>query len=209
MGMVGLLNGLSGSVDAPLAAWGGIDASGHDDLDARGNMWGDSLGDAWGPGGLGLTGIGEGGGRSGRGIGLTNIGTLGGGFCVGCDGFGRNHARLPKRHVPSAPLVRTAPPSVSGRIPPEVIQRIVRMNYGRFRACYESGLRTNPNLEGSVTVNFIINRDGQISSVGGSGSLPDSGVISCISRAFYGLTFPQPEGGIVTVSYSLSLTPGS
>jgi pSer/pThr/pTyr-binding forkhead associated (FHA) protein len=209
MGMVGLLNGLDGTVGAPVAAWGDHEASGHDDINAQGNMWGDAHGAAWGPGGLGLTGIGEGGGRLGHGIGLTNIGTIGGGFCHGCDGFGRSHGRLTKRHVAASPLVRSAPPAVSGRIPPEVIQRIVRINYGRFRACYESGLRSNPNLAGAVTVNFIINRDGQVSSVGGGGSLPDSAVVSCISNAFYGLTFPQPEGGIVTVSYSLSLTPGS
>ena len=36
--------------------------------------------------------------------------------------------------------------SVSGRLPPEVIQRIVRQNFGRFRLCYENGLRSNPNL---------------------------------------------------------------
>ena len=28
---------------------------------------------------------------------------------------------------------------------PEVIQRIVRQNYGRFRLCYENGLRNNPD----------------------------------------------------------------
>jgi hypothetical protein len=171
-------------------------------------MCGGDVGGAFGPGGLGLTGVGEGGGKTGRGIGLTSIGTFGGGLCDGCDGFGRSHGRLARGHVARAPNLRSAPPAVSGRIPPEVIQRIVRLNYGRFRVCYEGGLRTNPNLAGNVTVNFVINRDGQIGSVGGGGSLPDGGVVSCITQAFYGLTFPQPEGGIVTVSYSLLLTPG-
>src|SRR5690606_34518880 len=33
--------------------------------------------------------------------------------------------------------------------------------------------------------------------------LPDSGVVSCTLSSFYGLTFPQPEGGIVTVIYPI------
>jgi len=43
---------------------------------------------------------------------------------------------------------------VNGRLPPEVIQRIVRQNFGRFRNCYESSLRTNPSLTGRVAVKF-------------------------------------------------------
>ena len=98
--------------------------------------------------------------------------------------------------------------NVSGRLPPEVIQRIVRQNFGRFRLCYESGLRNNPNLQGRVAVRFIIGRDGRVSNVGGAGDLPDSGVVSCVTRAFYGLSFPSPDGGIVQVSYPIVFTPG-
>ena len=99
--------------------------------------------------------------------------------------------------------------SVSGRLPPEVIQRIVRQNFGRFRLCYENGLRNNPNLQGRVSVRFVIGRDGAISNVSNGGSdLPDSGVVSCIVRAYYGLSFPQPEGGIVTAVIPVMLSPG-
>jgi hypothetical protein len=38
--------------------------------------------------------------------------------------------------------------------------------------------------------------------------MPDSGVVSCTVRAFYGLSFPQPEGGIVTVTYPIMFAPG-
>jgi hypothetical protein len=98
--------------------------------------------------------------------------------------------------------------SVSGRLPPEVIQRIVRQNFGRFRLCYENGLRNNPNLQGTVSVTFVIGRDGSVSNVGGGGGLPDSGVTSCVTRAFYGLAFPTPEGGVVRVTYPISFSPG-
>jgi hypothetical protein len=43
---------------------------------------------------------------------------------------------------------------VSGRLAPEVIQRIVRANFGQARACYEDGLRRDPNLRGMVRVRY-------------------------------------------------------
>jgi hypothetical protein len=93
-------------------------------------------------------------------------------------------------------------------LPPELIQRVVRQNYGRFRACYEIGLRTNPNLTGRVTARFIISRDGSVTNAANGGSdLPNSEVVSCVVSTFYGLSFPSPENGIVTVSYPILLTP--
>jgi hypothetical protein len=62
---------------------------------AKGNLWGDPIGDSFGAGGLGLSGIGEGGGGYGEGIGLGSIGTTGHGAGVGTGlGFGSGHGRL-------------------------------------------------------------------------------------------------------------------
>lgn len=210
-GMIGLLNsGAGGDPSAPTAPWGRDDSLGNDPLSARGNMWGNEIGDSFGAGGLGLSGIGEGGGGRGEGIGLGSIGTLGHGAGTGTgQGFGSGHGRLGGSHRSKPPSVRMGATSVSGRLPPEVIQRIVRQNFGRFRLCYENGLRNNPNLTGRVSVRFVIGRDGAVSNVGNGGSdLPDGGVVSCVVRAFYGLSFPQPEGGIVTVTYPIMFAPG-
>ncbi len=210
-GMIGLLNtAAAGDPNAPTAPWGRDTSLGMDDVSAMGNMWGDEIGDAYGAGGLGLSGIGEGGGGRGEGIGLGSIGTLGHGAGTGTgQGFGSGHGRLGGAHKTKAPKVRMGATTVSGRLPPEVIQRIVRQNYGRFRMCYENGLRNNPNLEGRVTVRFVIGRDGSVSNVANGGSdIPDSGVVGCVVQAYYGLSFPQPEGGIVTVVYPIMFSPG-
>lgn len=211
-GTIGLLNaGLAGDPNAPTAPWGREDSLGTDEVSARGNMWGDEIGDSYGGGGLGLSGIGEGGGGHGEGIGLGSFNALGHGAGLGDgQGMGNGHGRLAGGHrVKSPPALRFGKTDVSGRLPPEVIQRIVRQNYGRFRMCYEQGLARNPNLEGRVQVRFVINREGTVSNVQNGGSdLPDSAVTSCIIGAYYGLSFPQPEGGIVTVSYPIMFQPG-
>ncbi len=208
-GMIGLLNsGAGGDPDAPTAPWGRDDSLGTDPLSARGNMWGDSIGESFGAGGLGLSGIGEGGGGTGEGIGLGSVGTIGHGAGTGtAQGFGSGHGRLGRSHRARPPRVRMGTTNVSGRLPPEVIQRIVRSNFGRFRVCYQSALKNNPNLQGRVSVRFVISRSGTVNSVSGSGDIPDQSVVSCVTRAFYSLTFPQPEGGIVTVSYPIVFTP--
>ena len=142
-------------------------------------------------GGLGLSGVGEGGGGSGVG-----------------QGFGDGHGRLGGMHSSQAPRVRMGAVSVNGRMPPEVIQRIVRQNFGRFRLCYENGLRTNPELQGRVSVRFTIGVEGAVSNVANAGGdLPDAGVAACVVRGFSGLTFPQPEGGNIVVTYPLLFAP--
>ncbi len=60
----------------------GKTADGIADRAARGEMWGDEIGDSFGAGGLGLTGVGEGGGGRGEGIGLGSIGTATGASTV-------------------------------------------------------------------------------------------------------------------------------
>jgi hypothetical protein len=206
-GMIGLLSTLSGGdPNAVTAPWGGETSLGSNDRSALGNMWGSTLDDAAGAGGLGLSGHEEGGGGKGEGIGIDRIGTVGAAL-GGPGGYSRG---LPQRaHKASAPIVRPQGITTSGKLPPEVIQRIVRQNFGRYRFCYEQGLRQNPNLGGRVAVKFVIGRDGSVSQVSNGGSdLADSNVVSCVVRSFYGLSFPQPENGIVTVTYPIMFQPG-
>lgn len=98
--------------------------------------------------------------------------------------------------------------TVSGRLPPEVIQRVVRQNFSVFRKCYELGLARDPNLQGRVTTRFVIGRDGKVSHVSDQNSdIPDAEVRECVLNSFYKLEFPEPEGGIVTVVYPIQLAP--
>ncbi len=126
---------------------------------------------------------------------------------IGLIRHGQNQGDIPigaLRPMPSTSSMRAGALQVNGRLPPEVISRIVRQNFGRFRLCYENGLRTNPNLQGRVAVKFVIDRTGSVTTATDGGSdLPDSSVVACVVRGFSNLSFPQPEGGIVTVVYPI------
>jgi hypothetical protein len=96
-----------------------------------------------------------------------------------------------------------------GRLPPEVIQQVVRQHYGRFRACYEAGLGRNPTLTGRVSARFVIAEDGTVSRVGNAGStVPDAEVVHCVLALFPRMRFPPPIAGPVTVVYPVMLEPG-
>jgi hypothetical protein len=210
-GMIGLISTMGGGdPNAPTAPWGREESSGSDEKSARGNMFGDTIGDSFGAGGLGLSGVGEGGGGRGEGIGLGNFGGLGHGAGTGTgQGIGNGRGRLGGGHQVKAPKLREGATQVNGRLPPEVIQRIVRQNFGRFRLCYENGMRNNPNLQGRVSVKFVIDRSGAVAMTADGGSdLPDQSVVQCVVRGFGNLSFPQPEGGMVTVVYPIMFNPG-
>ena len=208
-GMVGMLSSMNAS-EAPSTPWGAELAAGSDQANAHGDLFSPDIGDAFGHG-LGVSGTEQGGGGKGSGVSVSFVGsgTCVGVSCLGDGNFGSSLGKLGRGHRAVSPRVRMAHDvGVSGRLPSDVIQRIVRQNFGRFRQCYEVGLRSNPNLEGRVTARVVIGRDGAVSNVSAGGDLPDASVSSCVASAFYGLSFPAPENGIVTVSYPILLTPG-
>ena len=152
----------------------------------------------------------RGGGGKGSGIGLGGIGTIGHGAGTGTgQGYGAGAGRLGGSHQTKAVKVVQGDAQVSGSLPPDVIKRIVRQNFGRMRMCYENGLKSNPALAGNVVVKFVIDRSGAVSTAtAGSSTLGDAAVVACIVRTFSALSFPEPENGIVTVSYPITFNPG-
>lgn len=151
--------------------------------------------------GLELGGIGDG-------TGLGGLGAPGGGGIGTGQGFGAAQGRLGQRGSPSA-KVAVGTTTVSGRLPPEIIRRIVQRNVPRLRYCYEKGLTTNPTLTGKVVVRFVIEKDGSVGAVSdGGSSMPDAAVTSCVLATFQSIAFPTPEGGVVVVVYPIVFSSG-
>ncbi len=206
-GTISLLTGSAFASRTPTAF--ARDASmGEADQDLVGLMYGQAIGEIAGTG-LGPSGSGDSGGP-GHGIDMGNIGMdrNGTGLPWGPGQIGATGSRLLASHTTRVPSMHSTPPTVTGHLAPELIQRTVRQNYGRFRMCYERGLMRNPNLAGRVAVRFAIDSEGQVmhASVGES-SLPDSEVVSCVVSAYYGLSFPSREHGLVTVVYPIAFSP--
>ncbi|MBX3230735.1 MAG: AgmX/PglI C-terminal domain-containing protein [Labilithrix sp.] len=210
-GLIGLLGAGTGGSDR-FAAYEGPSATG--------NIFGATIDDAIGLGGATLSGVGEAGGGKGKGIARDGIGV----GCSACMGDSRGLGGAGGRarggwggHVVKSPVLRCGGDlettangggcsgvQVNGRLPPEAVQRVVRQGFGRLRFCYESGLRRNPGLEGRVAVKFVIDREGAVAMASaGGGDLPDAEVTACVVRGFQSMSFPPPEGGIVTVVYPL------
>jgi len=181
------------------------------------NAFGSTIGDSYGAGGAALSGNGAmkdmaapaaTAAPASLPVVKAALGSPGSGGGSG-EGIGSGAGRLSGGHAGPGPTMRDTSTTVNGRLPPEVIQRIVRQNFGRFRLCYENGLRNNPRLQGRVTTKFVIDRSGAVTTTADGGSdLPDQAVVSCVVRAFGNLSFPQPEGGVVTVVYPIAFAPG-
>lgn len=129
--------------------------------------------------------------------------------------FGRAPVGVPTRppstrsHRVRTPSIRMGMTKVSGRLPPEPIQDVVRRNDGRFRACYHEGLLRNAKLAGTVTTRFLIGRDGKVVlAVDANSTLADRAVVACIVRTFETLVFPAPDA-LITVIYPFVLSPST
>ncbi len=195
-GMISMISGLpNGDPDK----WGAPFSDGNDPFGVPNGLDGFQIG------GLDL---GQNGGNDkyGKGIHLSTLSALNcsGPNCLGLPSLTRNL----KHNTDAPPKMRPeAITSLEGRLPADVIQRIVRQNFGRFRFCYENALRTNPEMSGRVVINFVIGRDGSVGSASASAQGVSPEVASCVARGAVGMSFPAPEGGIVRVSYPLILSP--
>lgn len=155
-------------------------------------------------------------------------------LCISCGGTAARPAQPPPAPAPAA-AVPPDPSRVKGRLDPVIIQRLVRANFGGMKKCYEEGLARDPKLQGKLSTRFVIERDGHVSSAmdnhetppadPSSGPLgehleasrqhdlqeprfPDAKVVECVAARFAALSFPKPEGGIVTVVYPIVFAPG-
>jgi hypothetical protein len=98
--------------------------------------------------------------------------------------------------------------AVANGLPAETVQRVMRQNVGRYRQCYETGLRGNPALHGRVMVRMTIDASGSISSAEDAGSdLADDTVTSCVFGTLGTLTFPQPAAGSATATVPIVFSP--
>ncbi|HXU73721.1 MAG TPA: AgmX/PglI C-terminal domain-containing protein [Polyangia bacterium] len=152
-------------------------------------------------GGVGVAGAGAGGLRSAKGAGGT--GSLRGGGSLRASGPGEvgTGERGGERAV-KAIVKDSAPQDVDGSLDPSVIAKEIRSRLGAIKACYEAGLKRNPNIGGKVQLRFEISSVGKVTSAEiENDTMHDDEVASCITSRVKTWRFPAPAGGSVQFSY--------
>jgi hypothetical protein len=94
--------------------------------------------------------------------------------------------------------------AVSGALAPQVIRGVMREQFGRFRACYESLPQPRPVV--SSDLNFTIGAAGDVTA-GHVDSEASPALGQCLERVVLALHFPAPKAGDVTVEYPVQFGP--
>ena len=105
--------------------------------------------------------------------------------------------------------VRLAGVTVAGSLSREAVRRHIRLQRNQYRRCYEQQLITAPELEGRVTVRFVVGGDGVVlAAVVAESTLGSSSVESCVVDVVREIRFPRPEwGGTFVVTYPFLFRP--
>ncbi len=124
------------------------------------------------------------------------------GNCIDCPpGKGRHHA-------PVAPNVKFEPPQVEGDYDKALIKRAMKMNQSKISYCYEKALLAQPDLNGTVMVEFALHTPtGRVLSSKARGVDPE--VAQCIAGIISTISFPtraaMAGGELINVKYPFSL----
>ncbi len=111
----------------------------------------------------------------------------------------------PERRVTG--VVKSEAPSVDGELDPGIVAKEVRNRMSAIKACYERGLKRNPNLNGKIVVRWTITPAGTVQGVGiESDTIGDTEVATCIKVTVARWRFPAPSGGAVEVAFPFLFT---
>jgi len=97
-----------------------------------------------------------------------------------------------------------------GELERQEIEIVIKQRMGLIRRCYTRELRRNPDLQGTVKVRFVIDRDGGVKYAAIRGSeLGNAIVEDCVVDEMRKLRFPPPSGeGTVIVTYPFAFKGG-
>jgi len=171
-----------------------IEFSSYSDADQPA-MIGNTIGDAYGKGGLGLAGDGA---KSGT-IGLGTIGHSSG---TG-SGYGTGHGAAGRPPAPSS--VWIADVTVDGALDKAIVRRILKRNLAQLSGCADALFKAKPTTDGIVTATFTIRADGSVTGAAASGL--DKAVAACAAKLIGSLSFPKPADGDAKVSAQIRFEP--
>ena len=164
-----------------------------------------------GSGGEVLTGLGKGLKKTTVGntgvAGLGGIGTKGAGGGKG--GYGNTLVASGSGKGISAIAVSNSDVTLEGGISRYAINATIAKYLNQVRRCYETQLKTKPEIQGLVEMGFEINSAGRLNYAKvRRTTLKDAPTEQCIQKKMMTWQFPKPKGGVkVPVKYPFMLRP--
>ncbi len=76
-----------------------------------------------------------------------------------------------------------------------------------IRVCHVLGLRNNPNVQGRITLNVVLDGAGRVIDASDTTDLPDSGVAACARSYGARATYPKPKGPFAKLSLPFLAVP--
>ncbi len=124
------------------------------------------------------------------------------GSCVDCPP-GKGHNR-----TAAVPSVDFKPPVIEGEYDKALIKRAIKLNQSKISYCYEKALLAQPDLNGTVMVEFALHTPtGRVMSSTARGVDPE--VAKCIASIISTISFPTRTalagGELINVKYPFSL----
>lgn len=105
-------------------------------------------------------------------------------------------------------LELVADPRRKGTLDKDAVHAVIQAEMGAIRGCYQSELHAGPALSGKVVVKFVIELDGTVTGARViESTLHSDTVEACILEVFAAMRFPEPENGVVLVSFPFVFTP--
>lgn len=102
-----------------------------------------------------------------------------------------------------------SPAGVVGHLDPESVRKVIHLNRGQIRWCYELRLMDMVKIEGRVLTRFVISPEGKAGQATlEESTLNDATVEACMLARIPTWTFPKPKDGKeVVVTYPFLLEP--
>ena len=99
------------------------------------------------------------------------------------------------------------PEKSTGALSRASVEIEIKRNMSRFRICYQKALGQVPDLQGTVQIQFSVDKSGRVSGARVSSStLKNAFAERCILRNIYGIRFPEPKGGTAIFNYPFTFT---
>ena len=117
----------------------------------------------------------------------------------------RTYYNIGKHKPTPKPKVELYPPEVTGSLNERVIAKIASQHSIQLEACYIKELSKTKDLEGKVTITWIVRKDGHIFSVKlKESTLNNKNMESCLIKTVKTWGYPpSKDGGITSVEFPI------